>query len=129
MPMSSSRIAALLLLSCAVFLSGCHNDDDEPTGPQDILTVQVDALYAISGDTWIFAADENGELLDTKPYAAGQTVSLSTSKRPDKINVTFFRYNKTGYGTDISFNTWVGVATGTTLHFVAPAVRSGDPNP
>jgi hypothetical protein len=127
--MSPSRIPALLFLSCAVFLSGCHSDDDEPTGPQNILTVEVDALYGIAGDTWIFATDENGELLDAKPYAAGQTVSLSTSKRSDKINVTFFRYNKGDFGTDISFNTWVGVATGTTLHFVAPAVPSGDPNP
>ena len=113
------RIAALLFLSCAgAFLSGCHNEDDEPTGPQTILTLQVDAGYGLQRDTWIFASDENGEILDAQPYTGGQTVTLTSEKRPSKINVTLFMYiEHTSEDTQIFFDTWAGIASGTTLHF------------
>jgi len=113
------RIATSLLLSCAgVFLAGCHNNEDsEPIAPQTILTLQVDKDYGQPGDRWIFASDENGEILDTQPYADGQTVTLKSEKHPDKINVTLFSYFEyEGENKQTSFTTWGNVASGTTLH-------------
>jgi hypothetical protein len=118
--MSSPRVITLLFLSCAgAFLSGCNNDDDEPTVlPQTILTLKVDQDYGQQGDRWIFASDENGEILDAQPYADGQTVTLTSEKHPDKINVTLFSYVVyETKNTQISFYTWGDVASGTTLHF------------
>lgn len=118
--MSPLRIITLLFLSsAAAFLSGCHNDEnEEPTGPQAILTLQVDQGYVLQGDSWIFASDQNGEILDVQPYTEGQTVTLMSEKHPDKINVTLFNYYVyEGENTQIYFNTWGDVASGTTLHF------------
>lgn len=118
--MSPLRIITLLFLSsAAAFLSGCHNnEDDEPTGPQAILTLQVDQNYRLQGDTWIFASDQDGEILDVQPYINGQTVTLMSDKHPDKINVTTFSYMfYEGENTQFSFNTWGDVATGTTINF------------
>lgn len=126
--MNQSRIATLLLLSCAsAFLSGCNHDDDpiEPE-PQAILTLQVDQYYDIQGDKWIFASDENGEILDAQPYTDGQTVTLKSEKHPDKINVTLFKYSTYEDGSSqIAFTTWGDVASGATVHF--KAVTANDP--
>jgi hypothetical protein len=120
--MSLPKSISLLFILCVTFfLSGCHHENDEPTGPQTILTLQVDADYGLEGDNWIFASDENGELLDVKSYADGQTVTLMSEKRPEKITVTRFQYKvQDSFGTVATlFNTWAAVPSGTTLHLKA----------
>ena len=126
--MNHSRIIALLFLSSAgAFLSGCHNEDAEPTVPQAILTLQVDKGYGLLDDKWIFASDENGEILDVQPYEDGQTITLMSEKRPDKINVTLFKYGALVLvDTQLSFTTWGDVASGTTFHLKAAAPPSNN---
>src|SRR5262249_10893369 len=77
--------------------------------------------YDLKGDNWIFATDEYGELLDVKSYAAGQTVTLLSTKHPGKINVTYFQYRVDDFTGDIAttFNTWAAIPRGTRLHLVA----------
>ncbi|HEY5746529.1 MAG TPA: hypothetical protein VIU12_10660 [Chryseolinea sp.] len=114
------RIVTLILLSFAcVFLSACH--EDQPAS-RTIFTLQVDEDYFFVGDSWIFATDQNGEVLDAKSYSKGQTITLSTNKTVDKVNITFFN-SLTG---TTSFNTYAGYPTGASLRLSAP-LPDGEP--
>ncbi|HEY5744839.1 MAG TPA: hypothetical protein VIU12_02075 [Chryseolinea sp.] len=123
------RIATLLFFSCAgAFLSGCHNEDADPIEPQAILTLQVDAGYGVGNDKWVFASDENGEVLDVQPYEDGQTVTLMSDKHPAKINVTLFEYGPlASVNTLLAFRSWGDVASGTTFHLKAPKSPTNNP--
>ncbi|AYB32522.1 hypothetical protein [Chryseolinea soli] len=113
------RIATLLfIVSIFISLSACHQASDEPSEPEIILTVHVDADYKGIWDSWIIVSDLNGELLDAKLYTAGQTVTFSTAKAVDKMNVTFLGYDP-NQEVSASFDTYTGIAKGTTLHFAA----------
>jgi len=119
--MTPSKSVALLVISGAcVFLFGCHGNESEnevTPQPETILTLQVDADFYLTGDTWVFASDENGEILDVKPYAQGQTVTLSSTRSLDKFNITFFNYLEQSSGTIISFDTWMAINKGTALRY------------
>ncbi|SHH64107.1 hypothetical protein SAMN04488109_4776 [Chryseolinea serpens] len=113
--MNRFGIVALLFSFASVFLSSCSRTE-EPSGPQTILTIQVDTDYGLSGDDWVYATDNSGAVLDVKPYADGQTVTLTSVSRPDKINVTFF-YAPGDPSERPFFSTWAAIDRGTTLHF------------
>lgn len=113
------NISLHVILGVAFLLSSCHKDD-EVTGPHTILTLQVDAGYTLDNDdNWIYATDDTGEVLDVKPYAGGETVTLVSDKAGDKINVTFFRYHE-GASKSSLFNTYASIPSGTALHLIMP---------
>ncbi|HEY5744846.1 MAG TPA: hypothetical protein VIU12_02110 [Chryseolinea sp.] len=121
--MNPLRNRSLLFVLCVTFLLfGCHKDDDV-TGPHTILTLQVDAGYPVATDSWIFATNDGGEVLDVKSYIAGQTVTLVSDKVGDKINVTFFISSETSSKTSY-FSTYADVPGGTVLHLAASASSS-----
>ena len=118
--MSHFRNIACFCISCTfIFLSSCQKDDDG-TDSQTLLTLQIDADYTLTGDNWIFATDGTGEVVAVEPYAPGKTVILTSSKRLDKVDVTFFNYREKADGSTenyISFDTYAGVPVGTALQF------------
>jgi hypothetical protein len=114
-----NHLKSVVFLSLLVaVLFGCDKEK-ENSEPTTILTVQVDAGYKVTWDSWVIVSDLNGELLDAKPYTSGQTVTFSTVKAVDKMNITFFEWSleREIHG---SFNTYTGIPKGTTLHFAAP---------
>jgi hypothetical protein len=119
--MTLQKSVTLLVISGAcAFLFACHDNENEnevTSQPEPILSLQVDADFDLVGDTWIFASDENGEILDVKPYAQGKTVTLSSTRTLDKFNVTFFNYAEQSNGTIIAFDTWMAVKKGTALRY------------
>lgn len=106
--------ALLLFLGMTVFLFACSDDDDKKTAAP-LLTVVVDESYVVDGDNWIFVTDLSGDVLDTKPYATGQTVTLSTTNEADKINVTIFQGHDTGNLKELSFHTYTNLNRGDSL--------------
>lgn len=126
--MNSLRNRSLLFVLCITFLLfGCHKDDDV-TGPHTILTLQVDAEYPLYTDTWIFATNDGGEVLDVKSYTAGETVTLTSANAGDKINVTFFNHRETPSKTSY-FVTYADVPAGTELHLAASSSSSPELGP
>ncbi|AYB32502.1 hypothetical protein [Chryseolinea soli] len=119
--------APLFVLLVCIFLSGCQKD--EVTGPKAILSLQVDANYTETGDHWIFATDATGEVLDVKPYSAGEAVTLTSEKAVDKMNVTLFRYYEDVIITSTykytNLNTYADIPVGTALHFGSTTVDNG----
>jgi len=126
--MNPLRNRSLLFALGITFLFGCHKDDDV-TGPHTILTLQVDAGYTLdTEDNWIFATDDNGEVLDVKPYAGGETVTLVSDKAGDKINVTFFVHHEAASKSS-TFSTYAHISSGTVLHFIKPKAASHESLP
>jgi hypothetical protein len=119
--MSHLRSVALLCISCTfIFLVSCQKGDD--TDSQTILTLQVDADYGLLGDNWVFVTDGTGAVLAAEPFAKGKTVTLTSEKRLDKVDVTIFYYWEVPLGVvdnRISFNTYAGVPVGTVMHLKA----------
>ena len=120
MSMYYSRIVALFVIFCAfVVVVACDSSDGESAGPQVLLTLQIDAEHNLEGDNWIFASDENGAVLDVKPYSAGQTVTLSGVDETDKVTITFFQSGTNTDGDYPFIETYTDIAKGTTLHLEA----------
>lgn len=122
------NIFLLFTLGVAFLFSGCHKDDDV-TGPHTILTLQVDAGYTLNTeDNWIFATDDNGEVLDVKPYTGGETVTLISDKAGEKINVTFFLHHEASSKSS-TFSSYASIPSGTVLHLVKPEASSHESLP
>jgi len=106
--------AVLLFLGMSVFLFACGDDDDKKTvGP--LFTVVVDESYTVDGDNWIFVTDLSGDVLDTKSYAPGQTITFSSTNEADKVNVTIFQGHDTGNLKELSFRTYTNLDRGDSL--------------
>jgi hypothetical protein len=106
--------AFLLFFGMGVFLFSCNDDEGKKTaGP--LLTVVVDESYTVDGDNWIFVTDLSGEVLDTKSYATGQTVTFSATNEADKINVTIFQGHDAGNLKELSFRTYTNLDRGDSL--------------
>jgi hypothetical protein len=122
------RIVFPLFILCVFsFLSACQHEPDELSEPETILTLQVGPEAFLGGENWIFATNDNGDVLDVKPFAVDETVTLSSAKRVDKINVTFF---KTALDRGIrytTFTTYSAIAKGTTWSMGASVYL--DPQP
>jgi hypothetical protein len=106
---------AFFLFSIAsVFLFSCNGDDDKKTAVP-LLTVVVDESYTVDGDNWIFVTDLSGDVLDTKSYATGQTITFNSTKDADKINVTIFQGHDAGNLKELSFRTYTNLDRGDSL--------------
>jgi hypothetical protein len=106
--------APLLFLGMSVFLFACSGDEDKKTAAP-LLTVVVDESYTVDGDNWIFVTDLSGDVLDTKSYATGQTITFSSTKDADKINVTIFQGHDSGNLKELSFHTYTNLERGDSL--------------
>ncbi|HEY5751363.1 MAG TPA: hypothetical protein VIU12_35115 [Chryseolinea sp.] len=98
----------------SIFLFACKDDEDQKI-PAPLLTVVVDESYTVDGDNWIFVTDLTGDVLDTKSYATGQTVTFSSTKDVDKINVTIFQGHDAGNLKELSFHTYTNLDAGDSL--------------
>jgi len=104
----------LLVLGMSIFLFACNDDDDKKIDAP-LLTVVVDESYTVDGDNWIFVTDLSGDVLDTKSYATGQTVTFNSSNEADKINVTIFQGHDSGNLKELSFRTYTNLDRGDSL--------------
>jgi hypothetical protein len=104
----------LLFFVMSIFLFACKGDEEKKTA-LPLLTVIVDESYTVDGDNWIFVTDLTGDVLDTKSYATGQTVSFSSTNEADKINVTIFQGHDSGNLKELSFHTYTNLDRGDSL--------------
>ncbi len=103
-----------LLLALAALVS-CKKDED-PVAAGPLLTYKVPATPVLDDGYWIFIADEDGNIIDTRNYKSGDAVELKSSKTLSvkKINVTLMRYQKNGPQENWAFTSYLGVPIGQT---------------
>ena len=106
--------AVLLFFGMSVLLFACSDDEDKKADPP-LLTVVVDESYVVDGDNWIFVTDASGDVLDTKSYITGQTVTFNSTNDADKINVTIFQGHDSGNLKELSFRTYTNLDRGDSL--------------
>jgi hypothetical protein len=80
----------LLITLFAVVLWNC-SDDPESKPPQTIFEIAVDENYSLPGENnWVIIHDQDGNLLDHKPYAPGDQLVFESVSDPTKVSITFF---------------------------------------
>jgi len=116
-----TKLKRALALATSLFFVACDNGDD-PTTSNALLTLEVDASYTDGIDNWIFISDMSGELLDVKPFSKGQTITLSSAKAVDKLNVTFFQVTDLYGVKQLLFRSFTQIDRNTTLKLNLPDV-------
>ena len=103
-----SRLATILTI-ITIIMSSCDKDSDELT-TRSVFTFNVDSqLTADNGKAWVIVRkSDDGELIDFKSVAPGQTMSFETDKviPNDKIDVAYLRTqtNVINAETDLYYN-------------------------
>ncbi len=104
----------LLMIIPFVCLFACKKNEDPAPGATSTTTLltfkQDDPASTANADNWIFATDENGNILDIQHYEGDQTVVLKSDKvkASDKINITIFRYFNPA-GESVDFISYLGI--------------------
>jgi len=138
------RKLILVATLCALVLACSKKDDPEPEQtPEVILSIEVGTQWA--NWYWVYATDDNGEVLDIKGCGRGLT-ELKASTELSKINVTLCRKgDPDSQSNNFTFTTYMGVPVKTTIELpddpiptpgndlgaaifsIANYVESGDP--
>ena len=111
----------------------CSKSESPDPGPDNnnreteeaYLTVNVyENYHAEDSDDWIIVHDENGNLLDYKPFENGDMLTFAAppSQLTPKLNVTRLRVNTTDQSTTHEFNTDTQIAKGTIMDLGTPTV-------
>jgi hypothetical protein len=130
--MGSASRSFFFMMALILLLAGCGKKND-PLPTITIMTLKWDiSTPTATTDDWVFATDESGELLDIKPFEAGQTVTLQSNKitASQKFNITFFQQSKPATEDLFRFTSYLGVTSAlewTAYKKVVPAPAPSPP--
>jgi hypothetical protein len=106
-----NKILLQIAVVSAIFLWSCEENDEKIQAPGTIATIELRNGYTSDGnDRWVFATNEDGELLDIERLSAETTmVELQSSTPHTSIDLTIFTVRESSPLTIHHFDTYRGI--------------------